>query len=146
MRVTRKKLFGVRPSATVTIIALSAALAGCATLGDAPQLACADAGPTPTRISTRGAELAPLSGLQPAALRSTAPARDPGFVTLSCKPRDGRLAGCKLLSETPADRGFAKVALAQAPKVVYPLADAPERIEVTFRYEPVENETPPRCS
>ncbi len=124
------------------IVALATLLAGCASVADETRLACAD--PTPTRISTRGAELAPLSGLQPAALRSS-PVQNPRFVTLSCKPRKGRLGACKVLSETPADHGFARIALAQAPKVVYPLADAPDRIEVTFRYE-TEGGRPPRCS
>lgn len=127
------------------IVAFTLLMAGCASVTPESRLACADAGPAPTRISTRGAELAPLNGLQPVALRST-PAYEPRFVTLSCKPREGRLGNCKVLSETPADRGFAKVALAQAPRVIYPLADAPDRIEVTFRYESPESEQPPRCS
>ncbi|ATQ41037.1 hypothetical protein [Caulobacter mirabilis] len=124
------------------IVALATLLAACSTTDQPRRVAlqdnCRSAHPAvfSTRISTRSAELRSLTGQLKPPDRAVRMARG-GFATLSCKPAGGRLAACRLLSETPADMGFARSALAHAPLVVYPDDDVRDRVEVTFRFDVV---------
>lgn len=130
---------------TPLVLALAAALAGCATKSTPLAATCGPAEPAHmVTVTTQGARLSLRPGSTPRLQRVAAFSGDGGAV-LSCKPARGGLKGCVVLYEDMPGRGYGAAARAYAARVVYPSDEDAPTVEVRVRFTP-RPQAGARCS